>query len=183
MANESAPASHRSNDLVLPDIPVRLISAHGGNERRTSFAEALQGWQRSQSNLLVVTGAFGAGKTTGLTAFAAALDNDVGYLNFDELSSAGLSTTASKPIPQTTIVVFDNFDAINTLTGTQAEPPDLRDVSYLARTHRVIVATRRPASQRGDELLAQLQSPDRLNQLGFRAAEVLQLLPWELDDL
>lgn len=179
------PASHQSDLLNLPDIPVRVIDAQGRTQAsRAALAGALAEWFRDDSsNLLIVMGGFGTGKTTGLTAFTATEGMDAAYLNFDELSSTAKHSEGSRPIPATRVVIFDNFDAINTLAGTQVEPPDLREVSYLAKTHRVILATRRSPLQRGDELLGQAQSEERFSQIGFRNPTIVQLLPWELREL
>jgi hypothetical protein len=149
----------------------------------TTFREALALWQKQESsNLLLVMGAFGAGKTTGLTDFSAQDGCSAAVISFEQMLAEGILHGAPT-MPNTRTVIVDNFDAINDLSGRQIDPPDLRAVASLARTHRVVLATRRSLGLRSDELLAQVSSEQRLSNIGFKDPVLVNLIPWKLKDL
>lgn len=179
------PASHRSDTVSLPPIPVKSWwSLSPGSVVDKTFLDALMAWHSdTSSNLLVVMGTFGAGKTTGLQEFSAARGVESEIVSFEHLSSNERTFAQEQIVLQSPIIIIDNFDAINDLSGRQVDPPDLRAISSLASTHRVVLATRRSPSIRGDELLAQVSSEQRLSIIGFRNPVMVNLLPWSLADL
>ncbi|MDX6269290.1 MAG: hypothetical protein QOD28_513 [Acidobacteriota bacterium] len=181
------PASHRTDRYNLPPIPA-IILVGSPSARSLTVIEGLDEWfSRSDSNLLVLMGGFGTGKTTSLQRVYSTWGDNVEYIFFDQVITLneGMEEHAIDRlrIPNDSIVIVDNFDAVNSLAGFQVTPPDLRIVGNIARNHRIILSTRRTPEILGDELLSQLGSEIRLTNLGFHNPFVLQLVPWESDQL
>jgi hypothetical protein len=176
------PASHRSDHLDLPDVPVSIVDPLGKTPpTRSTIGRALKDWfSNDDSNLLLIMGDFGTGKTTAIGNFTASSGVVADNFNFEQIRGVDRNL---RGIPTNKTVIFDNFDAVNSLVQNQHLEPDLREVSYLASKHRLVLATRRTPQARADELLGQLTSEQRLVKLGFNKPRIVHILSWELSDL
>jgi hypothetical protein len=166
--------------LSLPYI--MALASGPGEPARVSAAAALHIWRESTSNLCVLYGKAGAGKTTLLRDFAAETHlgaaRDGLFADFESCRSKGLEEG------QPALLILDNFDSVNSITGHQTSYPDLSSLSpALEQGARIVVATRRDPSDSADELGAQLSSELRWARLHARQPMTISLQPWSLDEL
>lgn len=181
------PASHRSDRYDLPPIMAMVYAGEAPAKSMTAI-EGIQEWfKQGSSNLLVLMGGMGSGKTTSLQKISQTWKIKSEFIYFDHIvtlnEGSEISALDRVRLTDGSLVIVDNFDAVNSLAGFQVTPPDLRIVGGLASSHRVILATRRTPESLGDELVRQLKAEIRLSNLGFKNPFVIQLVPWELEQL
>jgi hypothetical protein len=185
------PASHSSDRVDLPSVQSTVLMGNTilGN---TPVLDAINQWYlQVESNLLVLMGGLGSGKSTSIQTACTTWQEKVEFIYFDRIITLNdgkeenviKKFTDRNYIPEQTVIVIENFDAVNSITGFQITPPDLRLISDLIYKHRIILTTRRTHDPYGDELLRQLASIVRLEHLGVQAPFLIQLKPWETEQL
>lgn len=173
-----------SLDEVLGSLPVPCSVSALGQSRgeQESTADTLDSWlEDTDSNLAVVAGPFGAGKTTNMEALrdrALAQDRATHLVDFARDGDAafnGLPTDS-----EVDVLVIDHFDSLNLATGAQKDPPDLRSLATLLGpgSCKVALSTRRPLTDAQDELVGQLTDPERCATLHVLAPCLIELRPW-----
>lgn len=182
----NTPATHKSHKHDLPPVRAHIIKSES-ETTLTTIPQAIQDWyEDEESNLIVVMGGFGTGKSSGILSGISASNIDHELLDFHSVASIGegkVRHAISNMEIQNDVVIVDNFNAVNNITEVQVTPPDLTSVTLLSEDHRVIISTRRTYKSFDDELLRQLESSSRLERLGFLNPFVVQVLPWEVKDL
>jgi hypothetical protein len=178
----NVPASHRSNGYKLPPISAIVYAGEESGQLMTAEQGFEEWFQQSNSNLLVLMGEMGSGKTTSLQKISEDWRNKSDFIDFNQFitSNEGNEITSSGRKP---VIIIDNFDAVNSLVGLQVTPPNLRIIGNLASSHRVILSTRRTPKSQENELLKQLKDLIRLSKLGFQNPFIIQLIPWKLEHL
>ena len=149
-----------------------------------STAVALSEWlDDGTSNLAIVAGPFGAGKSTHMADLAAiSAERGLATTLIDFARDGGIPDGDGVSLTGDVLFV-DHFDALNLATGVQREPPDLRAIRDLLKERftKVIVATRRPLADAADGLVHQLSSRRRCQDLGVRKPLQVELLPWSME--
>jgi hypothetical protein len=164
--------------LAMPPAAVSPVPAKGPN---LNAADALDNWLDDEtSNLAIVMGDFGSGKTTTLEDFLkrhATGKHRPHYSRYADIRVDDL--TVSRPDGSYHLLMIDDFDAFNTVSGNQVPPPDLRElVDPLRDVDKIIVATRRTSRHRQDELVRQLERPRRYDRFQVRRPTIIELQPY-----
>ena len=168
--------------LVALPVPCSVSSPGQGRGDQGSTAETLDSWlEETPSNLAVVAGPFGAGKTTHMEALcdrASARNQTAHLVDFARDGDAALSGLPADS--DVDVLVIDHFDSLNLATGAQKEPPDLRSLATLLKSEscKVAVSTRRSLTDAQDELVDQLTDPERCTTLHASAPCLIELRPW-----
>jgi hypothetical protein len=188
-AGEDVPVAHPTLEELLEALAVPCTTSRHGHSAKTedSITDVLGHWlQDAKSNLAVVAGPFGAGKTTNMKRFAAAMNSAgrrASLIDFAREGDAALESPATSIDGD--VVIVDHFDSLNLATGIQKDPPDLRAISRLldGPGKRIVLATRRLLSDRGDELVGQITNDQRCATLQVNDPWLVELLPWSLPSL
>lgn len=164
-------------ELALP--PARM--ARGYDEANLNAATALDDWLGDEaSNLAIVMGDFGSGKTTTLEDFVnrhSAGKHRPHYSRYADIRVDDFAV--NRPEGSYHLLVVDDFDAFNTVGGDQVPPPDLRElVDPLRDVDKILVATRRTSRNRQDELIRQLERPRRYDRFQVRHPTIIELQPY-----
>lgn len=173
-----------SLDEVLGSLPVPCSVSAGGQSHgdQESTADTLDGWlEDTNSNLAIVAGPFGAGKTTHMEALrdrASAQDRATHLVDFARDGDAAFSGLPTDS--EVEVLVIDHFDSLNLATGAQKDPPDLRSLATLLESgsFKVALSTRRPLTDAQDELVGQLTDPERCATLHVLDPCLIELRPW-----
>jgi len=183
-----------ADEVELP-APMCIRYSPAG-PRREPAMEAILQWAKQPSNLLVVYGHVGAGKTWLLNEYMRAVTRqppaarliatDYEHVQREHASGGLVGPAADERdlggVPPQ--IVLDNFDSVNSITGEQTSQPDLADVSrLLAAGYRVVLATRRSLADTTDELNRQLRNEFRWPSLGAKEPFVIALDPWSRAEL
>ena len=172
-----------SLELALP--PAKVTRGFG-EEANLNAAAALDEWLDDEaSNLAIVMGDFGSGKTTTLEDFVkrhGAGKHRPYYSRYADIRVEDL--TVSRPDGTYHLLVVDDFDAFNTVAGEQVPSPDLRElVDPLRAVDKILVATRRTSRNRQDELVRQLERPQRYDRFQVRRPTIVELQPYPYEIL
>lgn len=173
------------HNLQLPPTVARIKG--DSRHRRVDALDALESWAKTSSNVAIVFGRAGAGKSYILQALAKRMAVTGGLtctqLDFEQLTRGSFEVGA-QPAGSSRIHLIDNFDAINSITGIQTSPPDLSSVSHLLHEgHRLVLATRRQVFDEGDDLGRQLSQPLRSEALGAVEPFIIEMLPWKITEI
>ena len=198
----------RARLLQLPSglhIPVECQVNSGENSIREVDTELDRWVEDAGSNLAVVFGPFGSGKSTSLLRFVERQRDGfkkthwrtVLYLDYDDVAptvAAGsdllnavvaffdapsLGSTRGAGRLSHLLVVLDGFDAVNRRAGLQLPTPDLRDIESVARSGiKIVIGSRQWSRGTNDELIRQLTDQPRMAGLGMRNPLILELQPW-----
>jgi len=162
-------------------LPLARVTRGHGEEANLNAAVALDEWLDDEaSNLAIVMGDFGSGKTTTLEDFVkrhGTGKHRPHYSRYAEIRVEDL--TVSRPDGTYHLLVVDDFDAFNTVSGEQVPSPDLRElVDPLRDVDKILVATRRTSRNRQDELVRQLDRPQRYDRFQVRRPTTVELQPY-----
>jgi hypothetical protein len=136
------PASHNTEKYNLPPVTA-LIFANGESGRKITVTQGLDEWlKQDNSNLLILMGGLGTGKTTCLKDALSSLEPPFEYIYFDQIVALNkgveVQVIEKVKIEDNVIVIIDNFDAVNSLAGFQITPPDLRMEQGVGTKKRLI---------------------------------------------
>lgn len=168
--------------VVLPPV---IAQAVGVDTTRQPALDVMSAWHESSSNLAVVYGRPGSGKSFLLSELSERFTQQgpatVGHVhNYDPAGNNDLDSEA----PDHSLFLIDNFDPLNSITGIQTSAPDLSAVAELLRSgHRLVLSTRRSRHDGADELARQLTHALRSDALGVREPLTVELVPWSLDEI
>jgi hypothetical protein len=190
MAVSATPWSHRDTRVRLPAVTARLYTPDDDSPRDDLISALLDLWARSEdSNLLIVYGPLGAGKTSAVQAWiysdamsqSTSKEYSIEYLS---LGSASTQELISAPLARKPFVVIDDFDTVSTAGKGAFLNPDLALIRPLFEAQkRVVVVTRRNPFQKIDEFTQQLSSPMRLSALLAHNPWLVRIRTFELESL
>lgn len=175
---EAAPpaaASVTSSRLTFPRARVAALSGLATAHPTIPLMEALSHWLESpESNLFFLTGPSGSGKTIEAREWTASQEQ-VRYISMRDGAVDYDALLEEDRSP----VVIDDFDLISSSAEEHGVTrPDLSELrSAFTRGGRFVVISKRNLQTERDELVEQLRSPARLEDLGVEAAMVVRVEP------
>ncbi len=174
------PASHAELGLNLPPQRARQYSqptdAWAGDD---VLLDQVTQWDATESNLLLLFGPYGAGKTHALSSILQGLES--AELRDFGTQHNGTNGFSSSLTAQTILV--DNYDIVTGKAGPDGSEPDLLQLKTILKQNRVVLATRRHFDIQNDELFRQLITEARWPSLGIRMPQIIELVPWTVEEL
>jgi chromosomal replication initiation ATPase DnaA len=174
--------------MSINELPVWALKVKPASDRKLKANELIIEWYGTlDSNLLVLMGGVGSGKTTILKETLKYLDEKHTHHDFSDLIERNeqIEGLFEALEVKDDLIVIDNFDAVNRLSGIQVNHPDLRAINTLVKNKstRVIVLTRRYPRTMKDEFWQQLTSPQRFSQFHFKNPFILHIQSWEISEI
>lgn len=184
------PFSHRSARVNLPEVTARLYLMDRQPPADDLVSTHLDRWANNEdSNLLVLYGPLGAGKTSAIQKWiysetVSSPADKVESVEYLSLGSASTQELLKAPQARMKFVILDDFDTVSTAGKSGFLTPDLSLVRPLFEAHkRVILVTRRNPFQKVDEFTQQLNSEMRLSTLLADNLWIVGIKPFDLDVL
>jgi hypothetical protein len=175
--------------MSINDLPVQSSLLIPFDEKKNKAEDLIIRWcSEKNSNLLVLMGGVGSGKTTIISKIFQSTQKKHTYHDYSKLIERNRCVEGlfeNLQIEKDQIIVIDNFDSVNSMNGIQVEHPDLRGINKLVERDssvRIVVLTRRCSHITRDEFWQQLTS-DRLSNFAFNNPYVLRLLPWDVMEI
>jgi len=157
----------------LGDLPATLSKFPGATATGSS-EDLIRHWiSDPDAHLLVISGAYGAGKSHLLNKV---VRPKYGASIFDHSTQdiPPPSSVAARPAA----IFVDHFDEITNYAGLLRRAPDLRAVAEHLRSMKVCLVTNRPLTDKSHEFVRQLRYRSRLDALGVRNLDLLTVEPW-----